>query len=77
MPTKHSAPNRPPTTIASNCFCEEVMKCSYTACGVSRPTRWPPRIASTPMWKQLLPIRMPLSDSSWLEPVRQVYMALS
>ena len=30
-----------------------------------------------PRWNRLLPMRMPLSDSSWLEPVRQVYIDLS
>ena len=30
-----------------------------------------------PRWNRLLPIRMPLSDSIWLEPVRQVYIERS
>ena len=77
IPTRQTTPNTPPATIARSCFCGAVRKGSYSACGVSRPTRWPPRIASTPMWKRLLPQRMPLSERSWLEPVRQVNMARS
>ena len=71
-PMKHTTPKMPPTTIATSCFCGAVMKCSYRACGVSRPTRWPPRMARMPMWNQLLPSRIHLPESNWLEPLRQV-----
>jgi len=77
MPTKQTRPNTPPATIASSCFCGAVIRPSYNACGVSRPTKWPPRMARMPRWNRLLPIRMPLSDSIWLEPVRQVYIERS
>ncbi|MCY1186894.1 hypothetical protein D9M73_278080 [compost metagenome] len=72
-PIAVSTPATPPKTMAMSCLLPADMNGAYTQWGVSRPTRWPKKIARIPMWNRLLARRMCLVESIWLEPVFQVY----
>ena len=76
-PMKASRPAMPPETMAITCFCPAVMKGSYSACGVSMPTKCPKNRNSTPMWNRLLAQRRLPARSSCEESLFHVYWSRS
>jgi hypothetical protein len=67
-------PATPPATHRQQLFgaVRHAQRIEHSAMGVSRPTRCPAKIISTPTWNSTDPIMSCLRRSSWLDPARQL-----